>query len=274
MRRLCCALWLVLLALALPARSEPAQMDALFEALQIDGIVAVMRDEGLVYGAQIADELMPDADRDSWSRAVSRIHAATDMRALVEAEMRRVLGDTDLDPLLAFYASPRGQRITGLELSARRAFMDETIEAEAEAAAKAAETTGAETDLRERVERIIADSDLVELNVAGALNANMMFLRGLVDGGASDLGSEDILRDVWAQEEATRSDTRDWLMAFLMTAYRPLEGGDLDAYSAMWRSPEGRDLNRALFAGFNQMYDQLSYLLARAAAEHMTSAPL
>jgi hypothetical protein len=219
---------------------------------------------------------MPDADPIVWAQTVSQIYATDQMQDLVEQVMRAALHDTDLTPLVAFYTSSTGQRITQLELSARRAFLDETIEAEAQEAARAAEdlTEGPRAVLRAQVLQIMQDSDLVEMNVMGALNANLMFMRGLVDGGASDLGSDDLLGDVWSQEEATRADTRDWLIGFLMLAYTPLTADEVEVYAAMWRTPEGRDLNRALFAGFNDMYDQLSYLLARSAAEHMQSAPL
>ncbi|MCZ4354663.1 DUF2059 domain-containing protein [Roseovarius aestuarii] len=261
-----------------PGRAEdhPAQIEALFQALDIAGNADVMRAEGVIYGAQIAQDLMPDADLDSWARTVSDIHDADRMRGVVEQGMREALRDTDLAPLLAFYTAPIGQRIITLELGARRAFMDEAIEADAMAAARQAAVLmdGPRAELRDQIAQMIEDSDLVELNVAGTLNANLLFLRGLVDGGASDLGEDDILGDVWAQEEATRTDTREWLMAFLMLAYAPLDKDELAEYAAMWRTPEGRDLNRALFIGFNRMYDQLSYLLARAAAEHLTSAPL
>lgn len=256
--------------------ARTAQIDALFEAMDITGIIEVMHDEGLTHGSEIAEQLMPDADRNSWAQSVARIHDTTQMQALVEAKMRSVLAQTDLDPLLAFYTSRAGRHIVMVELLARRAFLDSAAEAASIKAARTAQIDPDDqtADLIRRIKGLIDDSDLIELNVTGALNANMMFLRGLVDGGASDLSRDDILRDVWAQEQTTRDDTRDWLMAFLLVAYHTVNDADLDSYAALWRSPEGRDLNRALFTGFNDMYDQLSYLLARAVAEHMTSAPL
>ena len=85
---------------------------------------------------------------------------------------------------------------------------------------------------------------------------------------------EEILSEVWAQEEDTRSDTREWLYAFLLVAYRPLSDAVLDEYVALSASPEGRAMNRALFAGFNAMYDEISYGLGLAAAQQMLGEEL
>ncbi len=108
----------------------------------------------------------------------------------------------------------------------------------------------------------------------GALNASFHFYRGLVDGGAFEMTESDILRDVWDQEDNTRNDTREWLFAFLLMAYGPLEDGELSDYVALSGTDAGQALNRALFAGYNRMYDELSYALGLAAAQQMKTQDL
>ena len=54
------------------------------------------------------------------------------MQAAVEAGLAEGLADHDLDPLLDFFTSDRGQRIIDFEVTARKALMDEDIEAVAE----------------------------------------------------------------------------------------------------------------------------------------------
>ena len=80
--------------------------------------------------------------------------------------------------------------------------------------------------------------------------------------------------DVWAQEDGVREDSAEWIGAYLLTAYQPLEPDQLDRYIALWRTEEGKELNRALFAVFDRMYEELSYLLGRAMAQHMRSQKL
>ncbi|RKF17018.1 DUF2059 domain-containing protein [Roseovarius spongiae] len=265
------ALW----ALCLPGFAQEdreAQLRRLYEALDMSGTIAIMDEEGDLYGAQIAEEMLPDADADAWAATVARIYSPERMQKLVEDEMAAALGQEDIAPILAFFEAELGERIVALELAARKAFLDPEVEEAAKARAEAAKARG--DPVMDLVDTLIADSDLVELNVAGGLNSNLMFYRGLADGGALDLGEEDILRDVWAQEEESRADTQAWLRAFLLLAYDPLTLEELDAYAAFYRTDAGRALNAALFRSYNRMYDQLSYLLGQAVAQHVTSAPL
>jgi hypothetical protein len=115
---------------------------------------------------------------------------------------------------------------------------------------------------------------LVERNVTGALNSNLMFYRGLADGGALEMTRDEMLAEVWSQDDTLRAETRDWLGAFLLTAYRPLEPAELEAYITFYRSRPGQQLDTALFAAFNRMYEELSYLTGRAVARFMRSRKL
>ena len=71
----------------------------------------------------------------------------------------------------------------------------------------------------------IETNNLIETNVAGALNTNYAFYMGLMDGQAfgGALTEEQVLSDVWSQEAEIRSNTTEWLYAFLWMAYQPPE---------------------------------------------------
>ena len=71
-----------------------------------------------------------------------------------------------------------------------------------------------------------------------------------------------------------REDSAGWIGAYLLTAYQPLEPDELDAYIAFWQTDEGRELNRALFATFDRMYAEISYLMGQAVAQHLRSQEL
>jgi hypothetical protein len=172
-----------------------------------------------------------------------------------------------LAPLEAFFDTPMGATIVNLELSAREAMMDETIEEAAKEQARAYEL--ARDDAFLLVEDFIAAGDLLETNVVGALNSNIQFYHGLVDGGAFKLTEDEILADVWSQEDDIRSETRDWLYGFLIMAYAPLEPGQLEAYTALSKTPEGTAMTIALFEGFDAMYSDISYALGLAVARAM-----
>lgn len=256
---------LVVLSWSLPAWASPA--DDLLDALGVPQIVEIMRAEGMEYGDTIAEDMIPGGATATWDATVDRIYDEDRMLATVREAFANDFGDADAGSLLEFFTSQTGQQIVSLELSARNAMREQEIEDAARAAFRDLE--GTDSEPLESISDFVDTNDLVEANLVGALNANYMFYLGLVDGGALQMSEADILTEVWSSEEETRSDTREWVYAFLLMAYRPLEDGVVDDYTELSRTDAGRALNRALFAGFNKMYDDISYALGMAVARQM-----
>ena len=203
---------------------------------------------------------------------MGQIYDEKRMQRLLTTGLTRELAEVDLQPLVAFFASQLGEDIITAELDARKAFFDEAVELAARD--RFEDMTGNDDPLVDQITTMMSDSDLVNFNVMGIMNSNLMLYRGLADGGAIDLGEEDILRDVWTQESGVRTESTGWIQGYFLTAYGTLPEGDLETYAAFWRTEEGRALNAALFAVFDQMYEELSYLLGRAAAEQLNSEEL
>ena len=99
---------------------------------------------------------------------------------------------------------------------------------------------------------------------------------GLLDGGAfgGSLTEDQILTDVWSQEQDIRDNTSEWIHSFLFMAYQPLEDADLQAYIAFSESDAGAVINRAMFDSFDRLFNGISRSLGRAAAAEMTSQEL
>lgn len=277
MRYLLRALGLMLPVLALlitgPARAaDPAQLQDLFNALHIKDTIDVMHDEGVEYGREIGQDMLPEGDKGGWQQVVERIHDKDWMRGVVEQGFTDALQNNDLSDILAFLQSPQGQQIVQLEIAARRAFLDPAIEEAART--RLEQRRDDKAPVLDAIDQLIQDSDLIERNVMGALNSNLVFYNGLVDGGALEMSQADIVADVWSQEETVRDEARDWLNAFLLMAYETLDKAELQAYIAFYQTPEGKVLNRAMFDAFDAMYEELSYILGRALARHMQSEKL
>lgn len=271
-RRLGLVLMMVLGLTTVAHADRESDFATLIDLMEFEETIDIMRQEGIRYGADIARDMLPGTDMVAWEATVARIYNPEKLLILVEGRFRQELEDTDLAPILTYYQSDHGHEIVVLELAARRAFLDPGTE---EAARTKYETLKAdEAPLLAQVDALIADSDLVERNVMGTLNSSMMFYRGLNDGGAYEMTEDDMLADVWAQEDETRTDSAGWLGSFLAMAYQPVPTEQLDTYAAFYRTPEGRDLNRALFAGFDHMYEEVSYLLGLAVSKHLTSEPI
>jgi hypothetical protein len=265
LRRIATTTAVLLLLAPLPARAE-GDSAALFQALGMPQIIEVMREEGLGYGETIRADLLQGQGGAGWAATVSDIYDAGDMERQMLAGFGSRLDGVDLDPLFAFFESERGRRIVELEVSARRALLDDEIEEAAEAAAA--------TLAEDRPERhallgeFVEANDLVESNVMGAMNANYAFFMGLRDGDAfgEDLSEQEILADVWSQEADIRTDTEDWVYSYLALAYDPLSDEDIEAYIALSRTAEGRALNRALFGAFDDLFVDISRRLGQGAA--------
>jgi hypothetical protein len=194
------------------------------------------------------------------------------MEETVREGFAAAMAGTDPAPLIAFFDTPEGQRLVSLEISARRAMMDEDVE---EAARDDYLSRAQDPDDRFLLVREFVEvNDLVEANVTGALNSNFAFYSGLADAGALEMTEDEMLAEVWSQEEETRADSRDWLMGFLLLAYDPVAPELLEEYIALSQTEAGRAMNRALFAGFDRMYAEISYALGLALAREMQATDL
>lgn len=263
------------LAFATPVWAQATRAtDALLDQLGLPETVAVMRREGIDYGAELAEEMLAGGPGRSWSEVVERIYDTERMEATVRQGFASAWQEEDvpLDKVTRFFASEAGQEVIRLEISAREAMTDPDVEEAARAAFRDSE---ASRDPRLRlIDDFIEANDLIDANVVGAMNSSYEFYAGLVDGGAFEMSEEEILGVVWDSEADSRSDTREWLHAYMMLAYRPLGDAALRDYVELASSPQGRALNRALFAGFDQMYAEISYALGLALARQMTAQEL
>ena len=261
-------------SLAALAQPLPEDIDPLARALGLPQIIEVMRDEGLVNGGELAEEMFPGRGGPNWKMLVEKIYDIDWMTKIVWSGLAAELKDSDIDPLVQFFEGETGRKIVGLEVSARQALLDEAVEAAGKE--RLEELTADGDPLLDLVTEYVEVNDLLEYNVVGAMNSNYAFYTGLQDGGAFDatLTEEQILTDVWSQEEVIRADTKDWLYGFLVMAYQPLTEAELTEYIALSETPEGQALNRALFVAFDELFVEISRALGRSAATFVVGEDL
>ncbi|WP_422073369.1 DUF2059 domain-containing protein [Tranquillimonas rosea] len=258
-------------AAAPPVLAQQTDADALYDALDLGTVIEVMREEGLDYGEDLGQDLLGGQGGTAWTNLVDGLYDTGRMGDIVRARFTQELSDVDTAPLVEFFNGDLGQRVIRLENEARQALTDEEIED-----AAAARVTQMRADDDPRIDLIgtfIEANDLVESNVVGAMNSNYAFYTGLLDGDVVDGGmtEEQALSDVWAQEEAIREDTRDWVYSYLTLAYQPLSDEELNRYIDISRTDAGQAMNQALFDAFDEMYVDLSRRLGEGAARMMAS---
>lgn len=262
------------LALApLPALATP-RIDALLDAVGVERMLELMREEGLVYGAELADDFLGGTGGRAWDAAVRDVYDLDRMRVRLKEGFEDSIEEDQLAPLETFYTSEIGVEIVALELAAREAFLDKSLEDATKA--RIPEFEADHPEAFARVTEFIELNDLVDQNVVGALNSNYAFYMGLVDGGGfpGDLSESAILADVWGQEAEIRESTTEWLYAFLLTAYLPLDDDAMERYLDLSRSDAGQAFTRALFAGFDEMFIEVSRNLGAAASRFMATEEL
>ena len=245
----------------------PASARELATTLRLAEVIAVMEAEGRDYGEELRAEMFPDRGAAEWTGQVARIYDPARLLQVISARLEVELrGKPEIArEANAFFASPTGQKILGLEVEARRALLDEVTETAAKEALADMESRSAPR--LEALNRFAKANDLIEMNVMGAMNANLAFYRGMAEGGAlGGLSQEDMLSEVWAQEAQVRADAEDWLWPYLALAYQPLSDEELQAYQRFSETPAGQGLNAALFAAFDEAFVQISRDLGRAAA--------
>ncbi len=251
--------------------SLAARLASLSDTMQVGPIIDVMHDEGLAYGATMAEDMFAAGPDARWGHVVAGIYDAQAMKDVFNTHFAAALAahPEELAAIEDFFGSDRGQRILQLEVTARRALLDTAVE---EAAKVTAEDMAVDHDPRlALLQDFVTAGDLIEMNVMGAMNANLAFYQGMSENGAlgADMTEDQILMDVWDQEPRVRADTEAWLIPYLAMAYQPLSDTDLEAYTAFWESDAGHQLNAALFASFDVMFTDISRNLGRAAARQM-----
>ncbi len=244
--------------------ASPAELDRLHAALATDELMAILSEEGVVQSEELRQEMFPGRGGVGWSAAVGHIYAPDRLESLFRAAFDEALADDDMGPVLEFYDSETGETIASVEIEARRAIMSEEVEAAAKAAyERISEDNSERTALLEQFARL---NDLIDRNVAGALNANLAFYRGLGSGEAFEMTESQMLTEVWGQEATIREDTTGWVFGYMALAYDTLSDEQLRSYVEMTGTQAGRDLNRALFAGFDAVFLDVSYALGAATA--------
>lgn len=257
----------------LAAEADVARLE---EALQLREVFSVMSEEGRAYGDQIEVDMFPGAGGPAWTKAVDGIYSVDRMLPIFstafEAELMR--SGADVPAMLSFFEGDLGRKVTTLEISGRRALLDQAVE---DASRLKYEELSAAGDAKVAlVDAFVDANNLVDANVAGAMNANYAFYQGLGDAGFLEDGltDDEIIAEIWAQEEAIRGETDIWIRSYLAMAYAPLSDAEIRDYTGFSTTPAGKELNTALFAGFDAVFSEVSRQLGRAAGGVMAGQEL
>lgn len=265
-------IWPVLLALLTSTAWADARMTVLVDVLKLREAAEILRVEGVESAAQLNEDMLEGQGGASWQIQLDAIYDPDRMIEMVRSALEAELEGALLEDVIDFFAANPGARIVTLENTARDAIRDPAVEEAARA--RFAEVEGSDDARLALIDELVASGDMINRNVTNAMNANVQFLRGLVDGDAAEMTEDEMLSSVSGDLEEMTEDTRGWLFGYMLLAYSPLEIDELEAYLAFSTTPAGEALNRALFDGFGRSYEDISYALGRAVALNMMAEEL
>ncbi len=262
MLRICCLIVFVIPFTAFAA--SEAEIDALHDALATDELMQILSEEGVAQSEELRSSMFPGRGGIGWTTIVRKIYETDHLRQTFRSAFDDALEDADIEQILEFYGSDTGARIARVEIEARRAIMSEDVEQAARAAYDTIRDTGSS---RERLLLEFAEANqLIDRNVTGALNANLAFYRGLGSGDGFEMTENQMLADVWSREGDIREDTEGWVFGYMTFAYDTLSDEQIQSYIDVSTTEAGRAMNRALFAGFDAVFLNVSFELGRAAS--------
>lgn len=248
--------------------TQPATVDRLWSALNLGPQMRIFQQEAVAEAAALDAEGIIAGKGRPWAATVGEIHDPARLQLLFRRGLARALDDADpalITEGLRFYESGLGRRLVPLEISARRAMLDDRL---ADQAGQAFTQAEIEKDPRaEQILRLIEAADLVGPNVSSGLNASVAFSVGFGAVGGFDmpLTQDQMLAETWAQQDQIEAETRDWLQSFLMLAYSPLTDDEVESYIAFATSDAGRELARVMFAAYDAVFLQTSRDMGMAA---------
>ena len=256
------------------AAVDAAQVAALGDAMQLGPLLAVIREEGLAYGDGLDKAMLAGSGGVNWRAEVARIYDPASVRPQLDSAMLKALAEdpATLQAMQDFFASPLGTRVAGLEVQARRAFLDPSAK---DAATLAwLEMDEKTTPRAATLHRLIDQLDLIELNVQGTLNANLALYHGLVQGGGLKvpMTDADAAAQVAGGEAQARASAQAWLYPYMALAYQPLSDAELDGYVAFLASESGKKANLAMFHAFDALFAGISHDLGLAVSHQMAGS--
>ncbi|WP_170324894.1 DUF2059 domain-containing protein [Ruegeria arenilitoris] len=252
----------------LPLQAEE-KVERLLQALQMDEVIEILRDEGGEMGQVLQETFLDNNGGQVFQKQVDQIYDADRMRSQVVAVFDQSLTDRELDRAILFYESDLGQAIVSLEITARIALADEAIEQMAQDAYK---NSDKDTELYRLVDEFIQINNLIEENVQNSISADYNFFRGMDFGGVLD--DAELLAQLLAQKDSMTEETQTWLYSFFLLAYQPLNDAQIRENIAFSRTETGRAVNAALFESFDQVFDTIYFELGQAVGQVLRGSDL
>ena len=197
---------------------------------------------------------------DAWVLAARQHFPSDEMFSDMIALFEGAFEDDELEQLFAFYESPLGLRVTGLEVASQ--VPEEADRVEAEGAEILAELIRDESPRLAIYEEMIDALSAIDTGLALAMNLNFAVMTGMSGAGDApfSLGEGDILALIESQRGAMEAAIREQLYVSLAFTYAPLSDEEAQDYTDFLATDAGRGFYRRL----NGSVEEIMQVRARA----------
>ncbi|WP_415920454.1 hypothetical protein [Tateyamaria sp. SN6-1] len=238
----------LLWCIAVPVQADGVA-NRLFDAMGLPGLISAFAEDGRQSMQAIDRNFLGGDGGDVFYETARRLYDPARMEAELRTSFAAQVDPADAEQALVFFDSAQGQDIVRLEVEARAAIVDESVEAAVRAQA---------SNANDAVLRLLEVRDLVAVNTDIAVAARLAFFDGLL---AAAPGMD--VPDVDGQRAAIEDETRAWITGYYMLVGSALEANALDTYAAFWETDVGQGVDAALSTAFEESYVALSYGLGQ-----------
>ena len=249
-------IWFVLCLSAVPLWADTSLSEKLVDVLKTPRLLEQLALEAERSAEDINRDFLNGDGGPVYADTVARLNDPERVLPKIGATLAANMTPVQMEQVIAFYASPLGQNIIQLELSARATIFDPSVDA-------AVRSHVAGEGVPDLVADMIVQGDLIERNVTDALRVLQKFYRGRVAGGATDIAAGEVDAFVEQSRDSIRFETQLWLEAFMTLAYSPLSDEDLQTYADFWRTQAGQAFDRALFEAYALVFEENSFALGQ-----------
>lgn len=227
--------------------------DRLHDLLQTTRLFDVLAAEYVVMAEAMRAE-DPEMLGEDWLAAMVSLYDPREMEALYRADLNtRLAARPEVEAaFLDFAQSELGRDVITREVETRAQLLDPDWQAPVP---KREDYAALETT----VTAVIEGFDLIEGNIAAAMNSHLEDARGFFDALDMAFDASEMIASLYAEEPEIRENTEAWLRDYLFAAYAGLSQGDLEALAELSRDPLHRAFTRAQIAAFDAAFEGRSY---------------
>ncbi|MDG2340464.1 MAG: hypothetical protein P8L32_04615, partial [Paracoccaceae bacterium] len=263
----------LLLIFPIQLSAQDSQTSRLLELMRFEALASVIHQEGMVNNASLLEDFGFPAGGAAWQTKLENTFDPEHIQASMEAGFLDAFNLRSIDDILVFLASDEWIKVFDLQNAASIAMLDPEVEnASFDTYWSHVESQSHRLSL---IEELVDDSDLITLYVAAAMNGILSFNDGISSISPEIAYPEDeMLALAYEEKDALELEILEWVFAYFLLTYDPVETSVLEDQIEFWKSRSGKDLSNAMMNAYDAAHKEIAFKLGKAFAETLSEPTL